>query len=254
MTQERSVRQAQAEAVTVTVLEGVDQSRVDALRRHLQVESKDRRGQKSLKYKFFMKASTMEALLACGDDKVVAALILEALTNNVRLEDDAQATLCEASASIRLTVAEAMLVESKRLYGDADEHKQARAKFMYGLAKRLQSVRAPRQTRMRPEREPKPLLDDIVQLALAAGDLVDAAVAMVEAPYVDSDVRDMLFGYASAQPLEQVELFAETIKVAAETKDRRAQDFFCYLTNALVKAAIEQSERREARDAATRAA
>ncbi|MFZ6015733.1 MAG: hypothetical protein ACOYUZ_05260 [Patescibacteria group bacterium] len=254
LTAERAAKQAVAQTPAADVLEGVDSAKLDSLRRHLQVESKDRRGQKSLKYKFWLGGSTMEALLACGDDMVVAALIIEALTNNVRLEEDAQATLCGASASLRGTVAEALFAESKRLIGDASEAKQVRAKFMYGLAMRLKHAKTPRVHQPRAESEPPALLDDVVALAIAAKDPIGIAVAIVEARYVDSDVREQLLAHAASLPLVEAEVLAEAIKLAAESKSEKKQMYFGHLADALVRASKKQNEDRETRDAASAAA
>lgn len=238
MTAERSQRQTQRASASV------NETALEAVRRHLQVQGKNRRtGEPELKYKFWLGGAAMQEILKVSDVQAIATGLVEGLKNGVSIEADAQAVLFKAPRHVRAAIAEAFVAEAVRIDGLPETERKA--KFLAGLAQRI-TPRPEPEVKAEPEAEaapePEKPLDAVVSEALKAKDYAMVAVAVVSAKFVDGDVRDMLKAVKTTNPVEANKLAAAIRAEAKKIARKPKRDFFRRMASSLESGSVETRE------------
>ncbi len=154
------------------------------------LESRDWKDDARLVYKHWLGGPAMEEILKVGKGAPIAAGLIEAMKQGMRIEADAQTVLTSATQSLRLAVAEAFEAEATELALTCDERKECLARFLSSMTQRLNwKLRAKPE---RPAKQPKPeseQLQAVIDRELARGDTKAAAKAIAEARLVDEKVQ-----------------------------------------------------------------
>ena len=157
------------------------------------LETKDRMGNSQMVFKHWLGGSAMEEILKVDKGAPIAAGLLEAMTNGMRIEADAQTVLTSAPQSLRMAIAEAFEAEAAELSLTCDEYRERQARFLQSLASRMSWK--PKAKPVRPAKLPKAKpeqLQAVLDRELARGDTKAAAKAIAEARIVDEKVQEGL--------------------------------------------------------------
>jgi hypothetical protein len=154
------------------------------------LETRDWKGATQMVYKHWLCEPAMEEILKVGKPAPIAAGLIKAMSQGMRIEADAQTVLTSAPQTLRLAVAEAFEAEAAELALTCDERKERLARFLLSLAQRLNWK--PKAQAQKPAKQPKAKpeqLQAVIDRELARGDTKAAAKAIAEARIVDERVQ-----------------------------------------------------------------